>query len=140
MLNIESSIFGFVASIFFITGSVSMSGKTIYLTTCAYYDFNKYSARNVSSQRAEYISGGLVLCMAFILQLFSEVLPRELLKYAPWSQWDTICVLALVALLLLLFSIRIYGIIYVKTYKSVVRELRKDNAQNRLDQKRRNRK
>jgi hypothetical protein len=103
-LNTESlimalaAIFGFMASIYFIAGAITMSGKNIQMLFGTYWDYNRHIAKALSSQRAEYISGSIALGLSFVLQLPSALIPQSLLESHLLSLYNSICLIFLILL------------------------------------------
>jgi hypothetical protein len=113
LLTIESAILGFMASLFFIMGSITMSGKSIKTISGTYWNYNKHIAKSLSAQRAEYISGAIALGLSFLFQFFSAALPQLWLEYHPVSFQNGVYLILLVLL----------GTIYLASY--TCRTLRK---------------
>ncbi len=80
LLSLCAAFLGFIASIFFIFGSLKMTGKGIKQIACTYWNFNKYVAKALISQKVEYILGALFLGLSFSVQMATYLLPRELLQ------------------------------------------------------------
>lgn len=119
LLTIESASLGFIASIFFIFGSISMTPKNIDAIAGTYWDYNKHIAKALTSQRAEYISGSLSLSFAFLLQLLSTLLPYSTLESAPFNYKNSILLILLIILATLLISLRFYSYMKKTTYSKV---------------------
>ena len=129
LLNIESAILGFIASLYFIVGSITMSGKSIKMLAGTYWDYNEHIAKALSSQRAQYISGALALCLAFIFQFCSVTLPQTILESNHLSYKNSVYSLLLVLLITLLLALRFQSFVKKSTDKSVLLEREKEEEE-----------
>jgi hypothetical protein len=68
-----ASVVGFVSAIFFCVGNALNSVEKITLQSTMFWDASEPIARALSSQRAQYITGGLLLVISFSLQVFASV-------------------------------------------------------------------
>ena len=72
-LSLAASIVGFVAAIFFCIGNASNSVEKIAQQASTYWSFNVALARALASQRAQYVTGALLLLASFALQVLATV-------------------------------------------------------------------
>jgi hypothetical protein len=115
-----AAIFGFMASIYFIAGAITMSGKNIQMLSGTYWDYNRHIAKALSSQRAEYISGSIALGLSFVLQLSSTLIPQSLLESHLLSLYNSICLIFLILLGTIYLSFCLYKSLRRSTYKKVL--------------------
>ena len=71
--NLLSVVLAFVASLFFCFGSAEMKGAQITALAGTYWDSNPHLRAFLISLKADYLSGALLLCLAFGLQFFANV-------------------------------------------------------------------
>lgn len=74
-LSLLSACTGFAAAMFFALGTVKLSDKTIFELAGTYFDFNEATAKGLSKQKADYLSGALLISLSFGLQFFTAILP-----------------------------------------------------------------
>ncbi len=46
----------------------------------AYWDYNKYIAKSLAAQKADYILGAIFLCLSFSAQLLSGLIHQDILQ------------------------------------------------------------
>jgi len=68
-LNIIAASIGFCAAAFFCIGNISNSSNKIIIQSTPYYDFSEPVALALAAQRAQYITGALLLVISFGLQI-----------------------------------------------------------------------
>ena len=74
-INILAACIGFMASMFFAIGAMSMTPVKIFNIAASYWDANQPWGDSIADQRADYITGGLLLVMSFSLQLAANLVP-----------------------------------------------------------------
>jgi hypothetical protein len=72
-LSLAASTIGFISAIFFCVGNATNSVEKIILLLTPFWDFSETIARALASQRAQYLTGGLLLLISFALQLLATV-------------------------------------------------------------------
>ncbi|MDP2760706.1 MAG: hypothetical protein Q8O64_09955 [Sideroxyarcus sp.] len=77
-LNIAASCVGFMASAFFAVGAMTMTPPKIFNISATYWDSNQPWGDSIADQRADYITGGLLLLLSFSLQLSASLVPSTL--------------------------------------------------------------
>ena len=101
--SLAASAIGFVSAIFFCIGNASNSVKKITLLSTSFWDFSEPVARALTAQRAQYVTGGLLLLFAFGLQvlatLASSTTPVSLPQCLHTGPYLVLSVLAPTALL-----------------------------------------
>ncbi len=103
ILTLIALLSGFLSSVWFIKGTVSLNGETINLLSRTYWDQNPCLEESFARQRAEYILGALFLCLSFSVQLAIHLIPLKFLLSCPLSLENSIsCVLDIFFALLLL--------------------------------------
>ncbi len=75
--SIESLIFGFLASIYFIIGTLGQTEKDIQKKSGMYCGGNKYLKKSFIQERYEYLFGSIFLCLSFTLQIINEIIVTE---------------------------------------------------------------
>ena len=71
--SLAASIVGLMSAILFCIGTVSNSVEKIVQQAGTYWSFNESLARALASQRAQYVTGALLLLTAFALQVLATV-------------------------------------------------------------------
>jgi amino acid permease len=131
LLTIESAILGFVASLIFIHGSITMTGKSIHVLSSTRLGFNRLGTKSLTKQKANYISGALILCLAFFLQLCTAAFPQEWLEY---NLLPSLCAYLLAAALFLLVCFVAYCVsckVQKSTYKAALQARREEREEKR---------
>ena len=81
-LTLCAAAIGALSAIFFCIGNAFNSIAKIIVQSGTYWDFNEPLARSLAAQRAQYVIGGLLLLVAFALQvlaaLASSTIPASL--------------------------------------------------------------
>ncbi|TRZ92075.1 MAG: hypothetical protein D4R84_13045 [Rhodocyclaceae bacterium] len=72
-LNILGACVGFLSAIFFSIGAMIMTPMNIHKIAASYWDANQHWGDCISEQRADYIAGGLLLLLSFLLQLSANL-------------------------------------------------------------------
>lgn len=68
-LTLIAATVGFLAATFFCIGNAFNSIEKITLLSTSFYDFSEPVCLALASQRAQYVTGGLLLLFSFILQI-----------------------------------------------------------------------
>jgi hypothetical protein len=76
-LNALSACLGLSAALFLCLGTARLSNQAIWLLSSTFWDFNPHVAEALSIQRAEYVTGAVLLVLTFLIQLTSVVLPMS---------------------------------------------------------------
>jgi hypothetical protein len=74
-LNILSSCIGLMSAMFFAVGAITMHPQKIFSVAATYWDANQLWGDSIAEQRADYISGALLLLVSFALQLAATLVP-----------------------------------------------------------------
>lgn len=82
-LALTASVIGFVSAIFFCIGNAFNSVEKITLQSTMFWDFSEPVARALASQRAQYVTGGLLLLISFALQVLATVASSTNLSALP---------------------------------------------------------
>ena len=102
-LSIAASSFGVISAVFFAIGNALNSTEKITQQTGTYWDFNEPLARSLAAQRAQYVTGALLLLIAFVLQVLaasaSSTTPASLPQWLGTWQYLVVAVLLPVGLL-----------------------------------------
>ena len=70
---LAASIVGFISAIFFCIGNLSSLVEKIAHQASTYWSFNESLARALASQRAQYVTGALLLLASFSLQVLATL-------------------------------------------------------------------
>ena len=70
---LAASAVGFLSAIFFGIGNALHSVKKITLLSTSFWDFSEPVARALAAQRAQYVTGGMLLLISFGLQVLATV-------------------------------------------------------------------
>jgi hypothetical protein len=68
-VTLSAASVGFVSAIFFCTGNALNTSKKILLQSTLLWDFSEPVARALTTQRAQYAIGALLLLVSFLLQV-----------------------------------------------------------------------
>jgi hypothetical protein len=68
-----SVVIGFVAALFFCLGAALLTRRSIANLAGTYWDSNPHLGAFLSATRAEYLCGGIALCVTFLLQFFTSI-------------------------------------------------------------------
>lgn len=92
MYTLAGAAVGLLSAVFFCIGNATNSVEKIALQSTPFWDFSEPIARMLAGQRAQYITGGVLLSIAFGLQVVAAALasaapaplPRSL---QPWPNF-----------------------------------------------------
>lgn len=68
-LTLAAASVGLVSAVFFCIGNAFNSVEKITLLSTSFWDFSEPVARALAAQRAQYVTGGLLLLVSFSLQV-----------------------------------------------------------------------
>ena len=71
--TLAAAAVGLVSSVFFCIGNASNSVAKITLQSTMFWDFSEPVARALATQRAQYVTGGLLLLVTFSLQVVAAL-------------------------------------------------------------------
>lgn len=77
-LNILAACVGFISASFFSVGVLRMKIEDMAYSATILWDTNQHLADSIASQRADYITGALLLVLSFSLQLAANLVPPAL--------------------------------------------------------------
>ena len=72
-LTLAAASVGLVSAVFFCIGNAFNSVEKITLLSTSFWDFSEPVARALAAQRAQYVTGGLLLLASFGLQVLAAV-------------------------------------------------------------------
>jgi hypothetical protein len=72
-LTLTAASVGLVSAVFFCIGNALNSVEKITLQSSMFWDFSEPVARALASQRAQYVTGGLLLLASFALQVLAAL-------------------------------------------------------------------
>jgi hypothetical protein len=106
--NLLSACLGFAAAAFFAAGALLTGPIRISRISTSYWDANVHWADSICDQRADYISGALLLVLSFSFQLWANLIPSEPLptQFQPYGCAIAEIGAAVVFLLLLALLLR----------------------------------
>jgi len=84
-ITLTAASVGFVSAVFFCIGNFFNSSEKILLQSTPFWDFNKFVARALAAQRAQYVVGALLLLISFLLQVTAALASSATLVALP--QW-----------------------------------------------------
>jgi len=82
-LTLAAASVGFVSAVFFCIGSILNTSAKILLQSTPYWDFSAPVARALTSQRAQYVVGALLLVISFCLQVSAALACSTTLSSLP---------------------------------------------------------
>ena len=87
-VTVVSIAIGFVGALFFCVGAAKLDRKAIAALAGTAWDANSNVAAFYRNTKADYLCGGIALCISFTLQFIAAVpglLPDSLAFEQPWS-------------------------------------------------------
>jgi hypothetical protein len=121
---LASASVGFVAAICFCIGSAFLSKNKIVILAATYWDYNEAHANAIISQSAQYITGAILLAIAFGLQV-AAIRASQATVRLPHPVLEHVFAFVLVVLLASgLIAFVLYGLLMLRK-KSILRELKK---------------
>ncbi|MGE0356194.1 MAG: hypothetical protein AB7P08_04695 [Burkholderiales bacterium] len=87
-VTVLSLAIGFVAGLYFCVGSAQLNKTTIGALAGTYWDSNPHLANFLRVLKAEYLCGGIALCLTFFLQFVASVpgvVPDRQAFDEPWA-------------------------------------------------------
>lgn len=103
-IQILASAFGIIGSLFFAIGVIRQSAEAMAQLSETYYDVNPHMAPALAAQKADYIFGGVIIVMAFAVQLISFLVPANFLIFgeasAKWIPWIVLALTPIIFFLL----------------------------------------
>jgi hypothetical protein len=75
-LQIISACCGVLGSIFFAIGVMRQSAESMANLAGTYFDWNPHMVPALAAQKADYLFGGGIILLAFLVQLLSVLLPQ----------------------------------------------------------------
>lgn len=108
LTQLASACFGVIGSLFFAIGVMRQTVEAMARLSGTYWDWNPHMPPALAAQKADYLFGGGLILVAFVLQLGSFFAPDSLVlsetqaRFAPWVA----CALTVVAFYLLRIGTR----------------------------------
>jgi hypothetical protein len=91
LVQLASACVGVIASLFFAIGIMRQSVEAMARLSGSYWHSNPHMPPALAAQKADYLFGGGLIFVAFVLQFVSFVVPAERVAlsasgaaYAPW--------------------------------------------------------
>lgn len=131
-LNILGTSIGFMSAVFFSIGAMMMTPTIIHKISATYWDANQHWGDSIAGQRADYISGGLLLLLAFALQLLACLVPSNSEHSFFQSFGHAIAEIVSILALLLMCSFMLRNAIAKSTRKKVRRLQADERARQEL--------
>ena len=104
VLTLVASAIGVLSAVFFCIGNAFNSTEKIVSQSGTWYDFNEPLARALAAQRAQYVTGGLLLFIAFGFQVWAALAPPIALANLPRWLGTWYCLILAVLILCGCFS------------------------------------
>lgn len=102
-VQLVAACIGIVGSLFFAIGVMRQNVEAMARLSGSYWDWNPHMPPALAAQKADYLFGGCLIVLAFVLQLASffaspdsTVLTEPQARVAPWAAGATTVVLFLV--------------------------------------------
>jgi len=70
-LSTAAACLGFLAALCFCIGSLTLSASQIRQLAATKYNWNPHIGQSLAGQKAEYVTGALLLAVSFLLQLWA---------------------------------------------------------------------
>ena len=87
LINIIAVTIGFCAALFFCIGNLINTSEKIIIQATTYFNFNEHVARSLAAQRAQYITGAILLLISFLLQVVAvQASPTNLASLPQYIQ------------------------------------------------------
>ena len=98
-ITLSAAAVGLVSAVFFCIGNAFNSAKGITLQSTQFWDYSEPVARALAAQRAQSVTGGLLLLGAFALQVWAAVASSTHAASLPSSlhTWPSLVLVVLVA-------------------------------------------
>ncbi len=130
-LILAAASVGFLSAVFFCIGNALNTAKKILLQSTPRWDFSAPVARALSSQRAQYVVGALLLVVSFLLQvaaaLASSTTPAALPQSL--SAWPYLVLAVLLTTGLIAGGLSV--LLYKATMQKVIRQEEERRQQRR---------
>ena len=121
-LTLIAATVGFIAAIFFCIGNAFNSIEKITLQSTQFWDFSEPIARALASQRAQYVTGGLLLLVSFVLQISAALASSTNIASMPQTLLFWPYLLLTVLLLTFALSLCFYCYFYKTTIYKVLKK------------------
>lgn len=109
LIQLMAACIGIIGSLFFAIGVMRQSAEAMGRLSGSYWDSNPHMPKALATQKADYLFGGSLIVVAFVLQLASffapangQVLSTSQARWAPW--------IALILTTLAFFVLRVLAI------------------------------
>jgi hypothetical protein len=130
-VTLTAASVGFVAAVFFCVGNFMNNSESIFKQSRPFNDISKPIAHALSAQRAQYVTGGLLLVIAFSLQVWGVLASKENAECLPqWLHSWLYLVLSAVALSAAI-GFCTSRLLYASTIKGVSRLYRRQLKEDR---------
>lgn len=77
IMQLIASGVGFIGSIFFAIGIIRQTTDAMAKQCGTYFDYNPHAIKATASQKADYIVGGVFICLSFFIQFISYLIPTK---------------------------------------------------------------
>jgi len=105
LIQVIAACCGVLGSIFFAIGIMRQSINAMADLASSYFDWNLHMVQALAAQKADYLFGGGIIVLAFLLQLISFLFPPNLTAVAP-NESRTAVWIAVIATVILFFTLR----------------------------------
>lgn len=87
LVQLASACIGVIGSLFFAIGVMRQTIEAMGRLSGTYWDWNPHMIEALATQKADYLFGGGLICVAFVLQLLSFLLPSTNVLQPEWALW-----------------------------------------------------
>jgi hypothetical protein len=105
VFGVAGACCGVLGSIFFAIGTMRQSTNAMADLASTYMDWNPHTVPTLAAQKADYLFGGGMIVLAFVLQLLSFLFPPNLKAVAP-NQSNAVVWIAVIATVPSFFTLR----------------------------------
>ena len=119
-LTLLAASAGFAAAVFFCIGSAFNSSQNIAAISSTYWGVNPALARSLASQRGQYVAGGLLLVIAFGLQIWAALASSANPVVLPQWIGSWLCLVLVGTATTFLLGFAIAGIVYTATMRKAL--------------------
>ena len=111
LIQLVAACFGIIGSLFFAIGVMRQSVDAMGRLSGSYWDSNPHMPKALATQKADYLFGGGLIVVAFVLQLVSFFVPADAealsTSQARWAPWVALVLTTLAFFVLRVLAIRV---------------------------------
>jgi tetrahydromethanopterin S-methyltransferase subunit C len=133
LIQVIAACCGVLGSIFFAIGIMRQSINAMADLASSYFDWNLHMVRALAAQKADYLFGGGIIVLAFLLQLISFLFPPNP-AVAP-NESRTAVWIAVIATVILFFTLRFGSQKLAARFERDINARLKERLENQLKDK-----